>query len=153
MSVIYLREQGAYIKLSGEKLVVTKGSDTLLQIPLFMLEHISLFGNVQITSQAMTKVLEKGVDISYFSYGGKYIGHTCAQEARNIFLRLEQYELYNDIEKRIKFAKIIVNNKIENQMHIISNYRWSDDYDWRRDVEQMGRCKASLKEKDSVGSL
>ena len=153
MSVIYVREQGAYIKISGEKIVVTKGTNTLLQVPLFQLEHMSLFGNVQITSQAMARILEKGIDISYFSYGGRYIGHTCAQESRNIFLRLGQYEIYNDFSKRIQFARIIVKNKIENQMHLIANYRWSSDYDWKRDVEQMGRCKATLEEKDSVGNL
>ena len=124
-----------------------------MQMPLFMLEHVSLFGNIQITSQAMTKMLESGVDISYFSYGGKYIGHTCAQEARNIFLRFQQYELYNDMDRRIELAKTIVSNKIENQMHLISNYRWNGAYEWRKDIEKMGRCRSSLKNKNSVGSL
>lgn len=154
MSVLYVKEQGAYIKISGEKLVVTKGSNILLQMPLFHIENMVLVGNVQITTQATHKILQRGIDISYLNYGGKYIGHTCAWESRNIFLRLAQYELYNKKEKRLELAKIIVENKINNQIDMIRKWRWQKgQYDWKRDVAQMEKSKETIAEKEDTGNL
>ena len=154
MSVLYIKEQGACIKISGGKIVITKGNERLLQIPLLHVTHLSLFGNVQITTQALQKLLEQGCDISYFNYGGKYIGHTTSQESRNNFLRLAQYEVYNNATKRLEFAKTIVENKIDNQIAMITQHRWMQEkYDWKKDVNQMEKCKETIRNKDTVSSL
>lgn len=50
-------------------------------------------------------LMEKGVDVTYFSYGGKYLGHTYAETSRNVFLRLAQYDHYQDTEKRLAMVR------------------------------------------------
>lgn len=50
MSVLYLKEQGAYVQKSGERLVVTKSGQTLLDIPVFQVDNIAVIGNVQVTT-------------------------------------------------------------------------------------------------------
>ena len=71
MTVMYVKEQGAYIRKKNACIVVEKGSQTLLQIPAANLENIAVIGNVQVTSQALHMLLEMGVDINYFSFSGK----------------------------------------------------------------------------------
>lgn len=147
MTAVYVREQGAVVSKSGERICIVKGSKTLMERPAYGIDNIAIFGNVQISSQALAMLLEKGIDISYFSYSGKYLGHTASDTSKNIFLRMQQYDCYEDIERRNDIARAIVANKIENQISVISGWKWKDDFDWKADVEDMRRHMATLPEK------
>lgn len=154
MAVLYVKEQGAYIQKQGERLVVTKKNNTLLDIPIIQVENISVIGNVQITTQAMHMMMEQGIDISYFTYSGKYIGHASADSSKNIFLRFEQYQIYLDLERRLQMARKIVDNKIQNQMAIIQNCRFQgSDYDWKSDVQQMEKYRLTLPERNTSNEI
>lgn len=153
MSVLYLKEQGAIVRKQGERVIVSKNTETLLDIPVFQVENIALFGNVQLTSQAMHMLMEKGVDISHFTYSGKYLGHTAAEASRNIFLRFEQYGYYIDLEKRLRMARQIVANKIDNQITIIRNHRFDNDYDWKADVSRMNELSKTLPDKATSNEI
>ncbi len=154
MAVLYVKEQGAYIQKQGERLVVTKKNNTLLDIPIIQVENVSAIGNVQITTQAMHMMMERGIDISYFTYSGKYIGHASADSSKNIFLRFEQYQIYLDLERRLQMARRIVDNKIQNQMAIIRNCRFQGtDYDWKADVQQMEKYRLTLPERNTSNEI
>ena len=71
MAVVYVKEQGAMVQKRGERLIISKGDNTLLEAPMIQLENLALIGNVQITTQALHMLMEQGVDVSYFSYSGK----------------------------------------------------------------------------------
>lgn len=154
MAVLYVKEQGAYIQKQGERLIVTKKKNTLLDIPIIQVENVSVIGNVQITTQAMHMMMEQGIDISYFTYSGKYIGHASADSSKNIFLRFEQYQIYLDLERRLQMARKIVDNKIQNQMAIIRNCRFQGtDYDWKADVQQMEKYRLTLPERNTSNEI
>lgn len=145
MAVIYVKEQGALIQKRSERIIVSKNSKILLELSKDNIEDIAVVGNVQVTTQALQMLMQSGIDVSYFSYSGKYLGHTAAESSKNIFLRFEQYELYHDENRRLAFAKNIVWNKVQNQIDLIKNYRWSGEYDWKPDVEQMLYIREKLK--------
>lgn len=148
MSVIYIKEQGSYLRLKGEQIAVTKGNRILLEFPIYSVENIVVFGNVQITTQVLSKVLGSGIDISYFTYGGKYIGHVMAEKSKNIFLRFAQYEMYMEEKKRLEMAKRIVENKVCNQISLIKSFHWErEEYDYQKDVNQMLHILKTLSEK------
>lgn len=154
MAVLYVKEQGAYIQKNGEVLSVTKNGKKLLDVPMIHVENVSMIGNVQITMQALHSLMERGVDVSYFSYSGKYLGHTAADASKNIFLRFEQYAFYLDTQKRLEMAKIIVDNKIQNQIALIKHHRWTGcEYDWKKDVEQMEKHRMSLADKETPNEV
>jgi CRISPR-associated protein Cas1 len=154
MPAAYIREQGSYIRLKNGKMAVTKGNSTLMEMPLFLLENISVFGNIQISTQAMTKFLQSGIHVSFFTRSGKYIGQACSGESKNIFLRLSQYEYYLDTGKRTEMAKRITENKINNQLAVIHHYRWTgNSYDWKADVEKIEEYKKSLAQKDQINAI
>ena len=138
----------------GERLQVTKNGKTMFDIPIIQIENLSLFGNVQITMQALHMLMENGIDVSYFTYSGKFLGHTGADSSKNIFLRFEQYAFYLDNDKRLNMAINIVNNKICNQIAVIKYHRWSNaDYNWRLDVEQMEKLRNSLSNKHTPNEV
>lgn len=146
MSVIYVKEQGSYIRKSGERIEVIKNNQNLLSFPIANLDGLTIIGNVQISTQSMVYMMKNGVDISIFSFSGEFIGQALADSSKNIFLRFSQYDLYQDMEKRLDLAKIIVKNKIKNQMFLVKNYRYKDNYSPKEELIKMQR----LKEKTDV---
>lgn len=154
MAVLYIKEQGAIVQKSGERILVKKGNTTLLELPALHVENMALIGNVQITAQALHMLMERGIDLSHFSYSGKYLGQTAADASKNIFLRFEQYKFYLDMEKRMEMAKMIVSNKIENQMALIREHSWRGiDYEWKKDVQQMEKYRQELSEKRTPNEI
>ena len=154
MSVLYIKEQGASIRKMGERVQVVKNNETLLDIPVFQVENIAVIGNVQLTTQAAHMLMQNGIDVSWFTYSGKYLGHTGAESSRNIFLRFEQYRCYLDMEKRLRIARIIIDNKIGNQIAVLSGYRWeSGQTDWKEAVKRMEELRKLLPEKTTPNEI
>lgn len=153
MPAIYIREQGSMLVKRGEGIAVMKNSRTLLEIPLANVDNIAVIGNIQVTTQVLLMLMEQGVDISYFTYSGKYVGHAAADMSKNIFLRFAQYELYHDMDRRLQLAKTIVRNKVENQIALIENFRWNGEYDWYPDVKRMRELLKSLEGKKTSNEI
>lgn len=154
MAVLYIKEQGAIVQKLGERILVKKGNSTLLDIPILHVENMALIGNVQITMQTLHMLMERGIDVSHFTYSGNYLGQTAADSSKNIFLRFEQYKFYLDMERRIEMARRIVDNKIENQITLIQEHTWREsDYEWRKDVAQMTRYKMELESKQTPNEI
>ena len=153
MAVLYIKEQGAMIQKNGERIIVTKNHKQLLDVPVLHIENIAVIGNVQISTQALHLLMEKGVDVSYLSYSGQYLGHTAAEASKNIFLRFEQYRFYMDERRRLEMAKCIVRNKIENQMAVIRQHRWNEEYDWKADIRSMETLLTSIPKKETANEL
>ncbi len=147
MAVLYIKEQGAFVQRQGDRIVVTKNNNKLLDIPVFKLENIALIGNVQVSTQALHFLMMNAVDVSFLTYSGKYVGNIASDASKNIFLRFEQYQYYLDIQRRLNMAKTIIDNKIGNQMAIIKNHRWTgSSYNWHRDIESMEKYRRRLPE-------
>ena len=153
MAVLYIREQGSLLCKRGERLLVTKGGKTLLDQPLLNIEAISVFGNIQITSQMLTLLLQRGIDISYFTSYGKYLGHTAPDRSKNIFLRMIQYDIYQNEEHRLLYARTIVRNKIENQIRLIESHRYAAAFPWREDVSEIKRHLTALDRKQTANEV
>jgi len=154
MAVIYVKEQGAYVKKINNRIVVEKNRCKIADIPVNTVTDLSIMGNVQITTQALHLLMEKGIDVNYFTYSGKYLGQLGAESSKNIFLRFEQYARYQDMEERLKMGRIIVSNKIDNQIEVIKNYNWKGmDYDYKDDIKSIERIKMTIKDKSTNNEL
>lgn len=153
MPALFIKEQGAMVVKRGERIAITKNSKILLEIPLIHVDNIAIIGNVQVTTQVLTLLMDRGIDISFFSFSGKYLGHASADMSKNIFLRFSQYELYHDKDRRLQFAKTIVRNKINNQIAMIQNCRWENGYDWKSDVKRMKEVLQSLDKKKTSNEV
>ena len=154
MSVLYVKEQGACVRKKDQCIVVSKGRDTLLQIPADNVDNIAVIGNVQVTSQALQMLMVRGIDVNYFAFSGKYLGHTAAETSKNVFLRLAQYEMYHDLKRRMEMARRIVNNKIQNQINIIRGIHvQSGEYFWKEDVEKMEEYQSRLPQKQTSNEI
>ncbi len=154
MAVLYIKDQGAVVQKRSERIAVTKGAATLLEIPVACIENIAVIGNIQVTTQALHMLMANGIDVSYFSFSGRYLGQTGAEFSRNIFLRFAQYALYNQTDRRLAIARDIVSNKISNQIAMIKRYRWGENgHDWKADIKQLERFRGTLAQKQTANGI
>lgn len=116
---LYVQEQGAKISLSGEELIVRsrKGDSTRARLP--NISQVSLFGNVQISTQALRAILERGVSVSLLSTGGWFYGRATGVESKNVELRVAQHRAMAEPETCLQLARGIVASKIRNSRTLL----------------------------------
>ncbi|MBS5399220.1 MAG: CRISPR-associated endonuclease Cas1 [Lachnospiraceae bacterium] len=153
MAVIYIKEQGAVVQKKGGRIAVSKNAQPLMEFPVSNINGIALMGNVQVTAQALHFLMQQGIDISHYTYGGQYLGQTAAESSKNIFLRLSQYELYNNETRRLEMAAAIVANKISNQLCVISRHRWEEYPEWKKDAEQIRKLQEKISTAETTNEL
>jgi len=76
---------------------------------------IYCYGAVQITAQAADTCLELGIDVSYFSPAGRFIGLLRGLPASGVDARRGQYRLFELPGVRLQLAREVIRAKIHNQ--------------------------------------
>jgi len=122
VAYLYVTEQGAVLRKAGDRFLVEKGDEVLLDLPYHKLEAVLLFGNVQVTTQALAELLEKGVNLSLFSRQGSYRGSLAPPRGKNVKLRIAQFEKYHDAASALAVARSLVNAKITNGLAVLARY-------------------------------
>ena len=116
---LYVTEQGARVGVEkGVVVVRAEGQDTV-RARLGELSEIAVFGNAQVSSQALGAAMRDGVPVHWFSYGGWYLGTARGHWHKNVVLRQAQYEVAGDAERALRVAREMVRSKIRNQRTIL----------------------------------
>jgi len=126
MATLYLTEQGSVIRKTSDRLVVTKKREVLAEIPCEKLETIFLYGAVQVTTQALAELLDNGIELALFTLSGRLRGQLTPAKAKNVVLRMKQYELMADKQRCLALAKEVVAAKITNAAAVLRRYRKND---------------------------
>ena len=114
MTFLYLTEQGAVLKKTGQRLIVEKDDQKLLDIPAAKVEGVMIFGNVQFTTQAVQLLLRQGVELAMFSRSGRLLGQLTDPATKNIDLRKAQFARHDDADFVLVLARSLVNAKLSN---------------------------------------
>lgn len=123
---LYVLEQGSAIGKSGERLVVKRREGEEVAVRLLDISHVSLYGNVQMSAQAIRALAQREVPIFHHTYGGWLTAVTVGLQSRNVELRAHQYRLADDEARALPVARAIVVAKLRNQRTLLRrNYRGS----------------------------
>lgn len=123
MATLYLTEQGSMIRKTSDRLVVMKKREVLAEIPCAKLETIFLYGSVQVTTQALAELLDNGIELAFFTLKGRLRGQITPPKAKNVVLRMKQYELVSAKERCLDLARQLVAAKIGNSAGLLRRYR------------------------------
>lgn len=122
MAYLYLIEQGSVLRKMGNRLVVEKDDAILLDTPYHKLEAILIFGNVQVTTQAIAELLEGGVRLNLLNRHGELRGSLDPALGKNIPLRIAQFELHRDAARSLAMAQTLVDAKIANSSRVLTSF-------------------------------
>ncbi len=111
---LYVKEQGATLGKSGDELTVKSRQATLQKVKLIDISQVSLFGNVQVTAQALRELAAAGIPLCHFSYGGWFHAVTVGMTHKNVELRIAQFAAAADPGRSLAFARQFVLGKIKN---------------------------------------
>jgi CRISPR-associated protein Cas1 len=116
---LYLNTPGLRVGRKDELLTV-KDEDTLIEeVRLNDVSHVALFGNIQLTTQAIQGLCDAEIPVTYFSGGGWFYGLTHGHGLKNVFLRIEQFRLARDESISLRIARAFVNGKIRNHRTLL----------------------------------
>jgi CRISPR-associated protein Cas1 len=116
---LYLNTPGLRVGRKDEILTVKDGDESLDEVRLKDVSHVALFGNIQITTQAIQALCDAEIPVTYFSGGGWFYGLTHGHGLKNVFLRIEQFRLASDPETCLRMARTFVYGKIRNHRTLL----------------------------------
>lgn len=116
---LYLNSQGFRVGKSGEVIQVKDGDTLKQEIRLGEVSQINLFGNVQLSTQAVQSFCAAEVPVCYFSQGGWFYGITNGLNARNVFLRHRQFVSAGHEPTALRLSRQLVAGKIRNQRTLL----------------------------------
>lgn len=112
---LYLNTQGYRVGVTSERLVVKEGDCMIDQIRLGDVTHVALFGNIQISTQAVQTLCDLEIPLAYFSMGGWFYGLTRGHGLKNVHTRIRQFAAAENPLQCLALAQKMVQAKIRNQ--------------------------------------
>ncbi len=116
---LYLNTQGYRVGCKEEVLQVKEKDKVVEEVRIRDVCHVALFGNIQISTQAIQSLCEHEVPVTYFSMGGWFYGITRGHSMKNVFLRMEQFRLARDEMTCLALARQFVHGKIRNHRTLL----------------------------------
>ena len=113
---LYLNTQGYRVGCKEEVLVVKDKDRVVEEVRMRDVSHVALFGNIQISTQAVQVLCGLEIPVTYFSMGGWFYGLTRGHSLKNVFLRMEQFRQgLTAPAVCLALARQFVHGKIRNQ--------------------------------------
>jgi CRISPR-associated protein Cas1 len=144
---LYVQDQGARVGLSGDELVIRARDGDEVRARLTNISQVSLFGNVQISTQALRAIVERGLSVSFLSTGAWYYGRATGTDSKNVELRVAQHRALSDPPTCLALARGIVASKIRNCRTLVRRNTERPADVQLFELEQLG------KKAESAGSL
>lgn len=110
---LYVTEQGAWVSKSGGRIEVISSGQSLRSFREIDVSQLSVYGNVQVSSQVVRDLLANDAVICWFSYGGWFAGMAKGLSSKHVALRLAQYAAGTG-ERALTLSKAVTAGKIRN---------------------------------------
>ena len=117
MQSLYISTQGCYLSLQKETLILKKKDEIIAKSQLPLLENILVFGNTQVTTQAIKACLQRQIPIAYLSRSGRCYGRLLPIERK--YPRIIQYQHQLTQSDRFRCAQQLITAKITNSRTLL----------------------------------
>lgn len=118
-AVLYLHEPGSHVGRRSAHLVVSHHGREINRVPIATVRQVVVFGNVQVSTQALHTLAEAEIPVSYLSGHGKFIAALTSPPAKNMALRAGQYRAFSDADRALELSRAVVAAKISNQRTLL----------------------------------
>ena len=116
---VYVQGQGYSVGLKGEVLEIRDKGKAVSEARLMEISQLNLFGNVQLSAQALRELAAREVLVLHLSYGGWLTAVTTPPPHKNIELRKRQFEAADNEGTCVQLARAFTVGKIRNQRTLL----------------------------------
>jgi CRISPR-associated protein Cas1 len=113
--VLFLNTQGYRVGCNDGVIKVKEKDRVVDEVRVSDVSQVALFGNIQISTQAIQLLCETGVPITFFSMGGWFYGIARGHGLKNVVDRIAQFRQAGDPASCLRLARQFVRGKIHNQ--------------------------------------
>lgn len=145
---LYVTEQGTRIGVSKGRVTVSQQKEVLQEVRLIDVSQVSIYGNVQISSQAMRAMFDQQVPVCWFSYGGWFQGIAHGLPSKHVDLRRRQVAIA--AQAGLPIAQKMVEGKIRNSRTLL---RRNSRSEVKPILDQLKATADQTAEVDTVESL
>ncbi len=145
---LYVTEQGARVGIRSGRVVVSKNREELQQLRLIDVSQISLYGNVQVSSQMMRAAFREGIPVCWFSYGGWFQGIAEGLPSKHVDLRRRQVAIA--AQAGLPIAQSMIEGKLRNSRTFLRRNARSDV---KTVLEQLKSLADAVGNSESIESL
>lgn len=124
---LHVSYQGAGIRLSKGRVVVSHDDSTLLSVPQSHVGRVVTSGSVGVSSGLRSWALHDGVDIVLLSRRGSFLGSLESARTAEAWLRRAQYRLTDARSWGLPIAKAMCFGKLTNQRTLLLRYARRDN--------------------------
>lgn len=121
MRSLYISQQGCYLSLKQEQVIIKHGQVILDQVQIPLLEQILILGKSQVTTQLIRTCLWHNIPIVYLSRMGRCYGRLVPVERG--YRNLARRQLALSEADRLSVARAIVQAKLRNSRVILQRQR------------------------------
>ena len=147
---LYVQSAGSKVGRSGAELVVETRDGEKRTVRIADPSHVALFGAVQISTQAIQDLCQRGIPIVYLSAGGWFYGITRGMDHKHIELRRQQFAIAAEPDRCLQIAKRLVSTKLRNCRTLI---RRNADAPADRTLDRLKELVATVETATSPESL
>jgi len=116
---LHVQSQWGKVGVSGDSLQIKLKDEKPVEARLRDVSMVSVYGNVQLTTQAIRKLCQAAKPVCFFSFGGWFYGILQGLPNGNSLLRRHQFAAAAEPDRCLHIARSIVNQKIRNQRTLI----------------------------------
>ena len=145
---LYVTTQGARIGIRGGRAVVSKNYEEIEATRMIDVSQVSVYGNVQISSQFMRAAFMRETPVCWFSYGGWFQGIAHGLPSKHVELRRRQVAIAS--QAGLPIARRLVEGKIRNSRTLL---RRNSRTDVDRVLAQLNTLASQTASAPSVESL
>lgn len=114
---LYVTEAGTTVGVRDGRIEVRKKDQRLSSVRLVDVSQVTVFGNVQVTTQALRECFAREVPVSYLSYGGWLQGVSLGLPSKHVELRRRQVVVASS--NALEAARLMVGGKIRNSRTLL----------------------------------
>jgi len=116
---LYLNTQGYRVGCNDAVIKVKEKDRLVEEVRVMDVCHVALFGNIQMSTQAVQRLCDEDIPVTWFSMGGWFYGMTRGHSLKNVLLRIEQFRHAADPTSCLRLAQQFVRGKIHNHRVLI----------------------------------
>lgn len=145
---LYITEQGSKIGFRSGRVTVDNDGKHVASVRAIDVSQISIYGNAQISSQAIREMMSREIPVCWFSYGGWFSGIAQGLPSKNVELRIRQVARAHVGSSEV--AAAIVKGKIHNSRTLLRRNARSDV---AATLDSLASIEASVEPQAEISSL
>ncbi len=148
---LYIQTPGSRLRKSGERLIIETEEESV-EVPMIDVSQVILYGPVSVTTPALQDLMKHEIPVSWFSYGGWFVGHTVGTGNSNVAVREAQYRCAFDDDKSLSISRNLVAAKVQNSRTMLRR-NWRAERDASNKDKVLQRLKRIVSKVMSTGDI